>query len=31
MIAAKLGLTVDKVQSYLESGDISAVDAIIGS
>jgi hypothetical protein len=31
MIAAKLGLTIDKVKSYLESGDVSAVEAIIDS
>jgi hypothetical protein len=31
MIAAKLGLSIDKVNSYLESGDPSAVEAIIES
>jgi hypothetical protein len=31
IIAAKLGLTIDKVNSYLESGDVSAVEAIIDS
>jgi hypothetical protein len=31
MIAAKLGLTIDKVKSYLESGDLSALEAIVDS
>jgi hypothetical protein len=31
MIAAKLGLTIDKVNSYLESGDLSALEAIVDS
>jgi hypothetical protein len=31
MIAAKLGLTIDKVNNYLESGDLSALEAIADS
>jgi len=31
MIAAKLGLTLEKVNSYLESGSLSALEAILDS